>query len=229
MPDTFRAPDGTARLWPVTNWHGPHLEMTVGVAPVARPPSVPVAEPTATRRCAAPTVPSVVHVPYVVDAAADSHRDSAADKVIAGAVELHVSTGASTSDGPEVAMLVLNRKWTVDDADADRGVHGDVITTVLPSDTNDIDRFQVVDPPSSENSINTTASDPNPDSPDDAMPTSVRYLVPAGDVPPDVHDDHVSAAVEWVSVAVLNVWIDDWPCTVCAGEVNDTAVHADPL
>lgn len=229
MPDTFRAPDGTARLWPTTKAFGPHLEITVGVAPVASPPSVAVFDPTAISRCAAPTVPSVVHEPYVVDAPADSHNDSATDNVMAGTVDDHVSTGLIVNDDPDVATWVLNRKCTVDSDGADRGVHGVVIVGLLPACTNDMARFHTVVPPSRLNSISTTAAEPNPASDDWAIPISVQYDVPDGDVPPDVHDDHVSAAVEWVSDAEFNVWIDDWPCTVWAGEVNDTAVHADPL
>lgn len=110
MPDTFSDPDGTARLWPGTKSQVFHREITVGVAPVARPPSVLVWDPTATRRCAAPTVPSVVQVPYVVDATDDSHNDSAVDNVIAGAVLVHVSTGDTVIDDPEVAAEHLNRQ-----------------------------------------------------------------------------------------------------------------------
>lgn len=53
--------------------------------------------------------------------------------------------------------------------------------------------------------------------------------MPDGDVPPDVHDDHVFAAVEWVNDAEVRVCVDDWPCTVCAGDENVIATHDEPL
>lgn len=106
-------------------------------------------------------------------------------------------------------------------------MHGIASIAALPDVVTFRARFHTVEPPSSENSNRKIVDADVPAR--FAMPISVTYDVDPGEVPPDVHDDHVFAAVEWVSDAEVRVCVDDCPCTVWAGEVKETAAHAEPV